>query len=70
MLRIGSRAAVAREPRQVRKEAALSAVRRVPRIGLVRVVRLDGPTCGVVDGGCTARSFFFVPVDRPPAPEP
>ena len=36
-LRIGSRAAATREPRQVRKEAAINAARRVPRIGLVRV---------------------------------
>ena len=43
-LRIGSRAAATREPRQVRKEAALSAARRVPRIGLVRADRFGGPT--------------------------
>ena len=41
-LRIGSRAAATREPRQVRKEAALSAARRVPRTGLVRADRLVG----------------------------
>src|SRR5574340_122063 len=41
-LRIGSRAAATREPRQVRKEAAISAARRVPRTGLVRVDRLAG----------------------------
>ena len=35
-LRAGSRAAAAREPCQVRKEAALSDVRRVPRKGLAR----------------------------------
>ena len=39
VLRIGSRAAATREPRQVRKEAALSAARRVPRTGLVRAGR-------------------------------
>ncbi len=53
-LRIGSRAPVTREPRQVRKEAAISAARRVPRIGLVRVGRLDGHADVPVDGGCTA----------------
>ena len=41
-MRIGSRAPATREPRQVRKEAAISAARRVPRIGLVRVGRLVG----------------------------
>ena len=41
-LRIGSRAAATREPRQVRKEAALSAARRVPRTGLVRADRFGG----------------------------
>ena len=45
-LRIGSRAAATREPRQVRKEAALSAARRVPRTGLVRAGRFVGPTGG------------------------
>lgn len=43
-MRIGSRAAATREPRQVRKEAALSADRRVPRTGLVRADRLAGPS--------------------------
>ena len=46
MLRIGSRAAATREPRQVRKEAALSAARRVPRTGLVRADRFGGPASG------------------------
>ena len=53
-MRIGSRAAATREPRQVRKEAALSAARRVPRIGLVRADRSGGPTGVSVDRGCTA----------------
>ena len=53
-LRIGSRAPATREPRQVRKEAAISAARRVPRIGLVRVGRLDGHADVPVNGGCTA----------------
>ena len=55
-LRIGSRAAATREPRQVRKEAAISAVRRVPRTGLVRADLLGGHVSVVVDGGCTATS--------------
>src|SRR6185295_14317486 len=41
-LRTGSRAAATREPCQVRKEAALSDPRRVPRNGLVRVARPGG----------------------------
>src|SRR4249920_2698948 len=53
----GSRAAATREPRQVRKEAALNAARRVPRIGLVRADRLDGPANVPVDGGCTANDL-------------
>src|SRR4051794_5432508 len=57
-LRAGSRAAATREPCQVRKEAALSDLRRVPRNGLVRVARCGGRGNGPVDGGCTAfRSF-------------
>ena len=53
-LRTGSRAAATREPRQVRKEAALNAARRVPRIGLVRAGCFDGHAGVPVDGGCTA----------------
>ena len=53
-LRIGSRAAATREPRQVRKEAAISAARRVPRIGLIRAGFLVGHADVPVDGGCTA----------------
>src|SRR3954470_19691912 len=41
-LRTGSRAAANREPCQVRKEAALSDHRRVPRNGLVRAARHGG----------------------------
>src|SRR6187397_192936 len=41
-LTIGSRAAATREPRQVRKEAAINAARRVPRNGLVRADRTYG----------------------------
>ena len=59
-LRIGSRAAATREPRQVRKEAALSAARRVPRTGLVRADRFVGHADVSVDGGCTA----ITPLDR------
>src|SRR4249920_103386 len=53
-LRTGSRAAANREPCQVRKEAALSDHRRVPRNGLVRAARHGGPERRLVDGGCTA----------------
>src|SRR2546423_12109028 len=56
-LRAGSRAAATREPCQVRKEAALSDLRRVPRNGLVRVARCGGRGDGPVDGGCTAIAF-------------
>ena len=41
-LRTGSRAAANREPCQIRKEAALSDHRRVPRNGLVRAARHGG----------------------------
>ena len=41
-LRTGSRASANREPCQVRKEAALSDHRRVPRYGLVRAARHVG----------------------------
>jgi len=41
-LRTGSRAVANREPCQVRKEAALSDHRRVPRTGLVRAARHGG----------------------------
>ena len=54
-LRIGSRAAATREPRQVRKEAAINAARRVPRIGLVRAGLFVGHANVPVDGGCTAK---------------
>ena len=53
-LRTGSRAAATREPCQVRKEAALSEPRRVPRNGLVRAARRGGRGSVPVDGGCTA----------------
>ena len=53
-LRTGSRAAANREPCQVRKEAALSDHRRVPRNGLVRAARHGGHGDDLVDGGCTA----------------
>src|SRR6188472_1742849 len=65
--RTGSRAAATREPRQVRKEAALSAARRVPRTGLVRAGRFVGPT----DGGGRRRVHGKM-IDRPawrPMPE-
>ena len=66
-LRIGSRAAATREPRQVRKEAALSADRRVPRTGLVRADRRGGARTSSVDGGCTALPSLGTPsVDRQP----
>ena len=60
-LRTGSRAAANREPCQVRKEAALSDHRRVPRNGLVRAARHGGHGDVLVDGGCTALRL------RPPA---
>ena len=63
-LRTGSRAAATREPRQVRKEAAISAARRVPRTGLVRADRFGKRGSASVDGGCTA----FGPVHGAPAP--
>src|SRR3954470_18220388 len=53
-LRTGSRAAATREPCQVRKEAALSDDRRVPRNGLVRAAFVGGRGSGRIDGGCTA----------------
>jgi DNA polymerase-3 subunit gamma/tau len=60
-LRIGSRAAATREPRQVRKEAAINAARRVPRTGLVRVDHFVGHADVPVDGGCTANLLSAVP---------
>jgi hypothetical protein len=63
-LRTGSRAAATREPCQVRKEAALSDDRRVPRNGLVRAAFVGGRGGGRIDGGCTA-----LPIVSPrPAP--
>src|SRR5512136_1963752 len=53
-LRTGSRAAATREPRQVRKEAAISAARRVPRTGMVRADHPWRRANVQVDGGCTA----------------
>ena len=53
-LRTGSRAAAIREPCQVRKEAALSDHRRVPRNGLVRAARDEWARERQVDSGCTA----------------
>ncbi len=55
-LKTGSRAAATREPCQVRKEAALSGDRRVPRNGLVRVAGVGGRGSVLIDGGCTANS--------------
>src|SRR3954454_4913882 len=80
-LRTGSRAAANREPCQVRKEAALSDHRRVPRNGLVRAARYGGHGSAQIDGGCTAtlqiRLLLSVPTggrrdfDRaPPGPLP
>ena len=65
-LRTGSRAAATREPRQVRKEAALSAARRVPRTGLVRAGRRRWARERSVDGGCTAHDL---PRDTPSSTE-
>ena len=59
-LRTGSRAAATREPRQVRKEAAINADRRVPRNGLVRADRFVGHAAVPVDGGCTAKCLIIV----------
>ena len=64
-LKTGSRAAAAREPGQVRKEAALSDIRRVPRSGTVRADRREGRGVVPIDGGCTAR---FLPVARARCP--
>ena len=65
-LKTGSRAAATREPCQVRKEAALSGDRRVPRNGLVRAAGVGGRGSVLIDGGCTANSSFATP--RPGAP--
>ena len=59
-LRAGSRAAATREPCQVRKEAALSDLRRVPRNGLVRAAR-DGGRGSVRS---TEGARHFVTIDR------
>ena len=71
-LRIGSRAAVTREPRQVRKEAAISAARRVPRIGLVRVGFFEGhasvPGRRRVHGNFDDNSYPARTEDRAPRP--
>ena len=64
-MRIGSRAAVTREPRQVRKEAAINAARRVPRIGLVRAGLSVGHADAPVDGGCTAKTTIDPTLNEP-----
>src|SRR6185503_18652630 len=53
-LTIGSCAAPAREPRQIRKEAAVSGSRRVPQASLIRAARVGVPEMSAIDGGCTA----------------
>src|SRR3954470_19926531 len=58
-LRTGSRAAAIREPCQVRKEAALSDHRRVPRNGLVRAAPGGGHGNAQIDSGCTATAPFL-----------
>jgi hypothetical protein len=53
-LTIGSCAAVAREPRQVRKEAAVSGRDWVPQASLIRAKARDRDRDDAIDGGCTA----------------
>ncbi len=53
-LTIGSCAAAAREPRQIRKEAAVSGRRRVPQARLVRAIPRMRARGVAIDGGCTA----------------
>jgi hypothetical protein len=59
----GSRAASAREPGQIREEAALSDTARAPRISLAGAEDLRARPRTSFKGGCTVR--FLVGPDRP-----
>src|SRR2546428_2065717 len=56
-LTIGSCAASVCEPRQIRKEAAVSGRRRVPQASLIRAARACVFAVSEIDGGCTAVVF-------------
>jgi len=60
---IGSCAEAIREPRQVRKEAAVSGHRSVPQASLVRANTCARDRDVVIDGGCTA--FSLAVAERP-----
>src|SRR5438445_1705512 len=58
---IGSCAEAIREPRQIRKEAAVSGRRSVPQASLIRANARARVRDAAIDGGCTA---FFACVSR------
>jgi len=55
-LTIGSCAETAREPRQIRKEAAVNGRRFVPQASLIRANARVRVRDVAIDGGCTAIS--------------
>jgi DNA polymerase III subunit gamma/tau len=57
-LTIGSCAETTREPRQIRKEAAVSGGRFVPQASLIRAKARACVRGAVIDGGCTAVSPY------------
>jgi DNA polymerase III subunit gamma/tau len=57
-LTIGSCAETAREPRQIRKEAAVSGRRFVPQASLIRANARVRVRDAAIDGGCTAISYY------------
>jgi len=67
-LTIGSCAEPAREPRQVRKEAAVSGRRFVPQASLIRAKTRERVRGVVIDGGCTATHAKFPGVLRGHSP--
>lgn len=59
VLKIGSCATQTHEPGQVRKEAAISGILRVPQGSLVRAIAISNAWMGIIEDRCTASTYIY-----------